>query len=145
VKISRRTYRIIVSIYLFLTLLVTAHCFGVLLEMVLNHFREKHKDHAVIIGRVTQLYGFGNYNANLPNLGQDLEKLTGGFINGKYLYDKQREVQKGKPILKLNGYYKIVLFQYIGYEGIEDFTKNFIKDEERLIIGRIYSIPTYIP
>jgi len=111
------------------TLLITAHCFRILLEQVLNHFKTKHKDHAAVIGRVTQLYGFGNYNASLPSLGRDLEKLAGGFINGKYLYDKQRELQKGKPFLKLNGYYKIILFQYIGYEGIEDFTKNFIKDE----------------
>ena len=110
------------------TLLVTAHCFAILIEKVLQQFKEKYKDNAAVIGRVTQLYGFGNYNASLPSLGQDLEKLTGGFINGKYLYDKQRELQSGKPILKLNGYYKIVLFQYMGYEGIEDFTKKVITD-----------------
>ena len=110
------------------TLLVTAYCFKILLESILTQFKEKYKDQAVVIGKVTQLYGFGNYNASLPNLGQELEKLTGGFINGKYLYDKQRELQMGKPIIKLNGYYKIVLFQYIGYDGIEDFTKKAIKN-----------------
>lgn len=110
------------------TLYMTAHCFAILLEKILAQFKAKHKNHAAVIGRVTQLYGFGNYNANLPNLGQELEKLTGGFINGKYLYDKQRELQMGKPVLKLNGYYKTVLFQYIGYEGVEDFTKKVIED-----------------
>ena len=112
------------------TLLVTAHCFKILLAMILKQFKEEHKGNSAVIGRVTQLYGFGNYNANLPSLGQALEKLTGGFINGKYLYDKQRELQMGKPVLKLNGYYKTVLFQYIGYEGIVDFTKKVIKEEQ---------------
>lgn len=112
------------------TLLVTAHCFKILLAMILKQFKEAHKGNAAVIGRVTQLYGFGNYNASLPSLGQALEKLTGEFINGKYLYDKQRELQMGKPVLKLNGYYKTVLFQYIGYEGITDFTKKVIQEEK---------------
>ena len=112
------------------TLLVTGYCFKILLAMILKQFKEEHKENAAVIGRVTQLYGFGNYNANLPSLGQTLEKLTGEFINGKYLYDKQRELQMGKPVLKLNGYYKTVLFQYIGYEGIVDFTKKVIKEEQ---------------
>jgi len=112
------------------TLLVTAHCFEILLDKILEQFRKKYKDQAVVIGKVAQTYGFGNYNASLPNLGQELEKLTGGFINGKYLYDKQRELQMGKPIIKLNGYYKIVLFQYIGYDNIKDFTKKAIKNKE---------------
>ena len=110
------------------TLLVTAHCFKVLVGMIIEQFKTKHKGNSAVVGRVTQLYGFGNYNASLPSLGQELEKLTGGFINGKYLYDKQRELQLGKPIIKLNGYYKTVLFQYIGYEGISDFTTTIIKD-----------------
>ncbi len=111
------------------TLLVTAYCFRILFEEILKKFKAKYKDQAAVLGKVTQLYGFGNYNALLPSLGQELEKLTGGFINGKYLYDKQRELQAGKPIIKLNGYYKIVLFQYIGYESIEDFTKKVIVEQ----------------
>jgi len=109
------------------TLYLTSHCFTILLEGVLAEFRNKHTSAA--IGRVTQLYGFGNYNPTLPNLRQELEKLTGGFINGKYLYDKSRELRTGKPVLKLNGYYKIVLFQYLGYEGISDFIKKEITDK----------------
>ena len=112
------------------TLLVTAYCFRILFDEILKKFKAQYKDQAAILGKVTQLYGFGNYNASLPSLGQELEKLTGAFINGKYLYDKQRELQTGKPILKLNGYYKTVLFQYIGYEGIVDFTKQVIKEEQ---------------
>ncbi len=110
------------------TLFITAYCFQVLLNMLLKHFKSKYTNPT--INKVTQLYGFGNYNPNQPNLKQELEKLAGGFINGKYLYDKGRESQTGKPILKLNGFYKTVLFQYIGYEDIEVFTKNEIADSE---------------
>ena len=68
------------------TLFITVHCFKILLDLMLTQFQEKHKIPA--LGKMTQLYGFGNYNPNLPNLKQELEQLSGGFINGKYLYDK---------------------------------------------------------
>ncbi len=105
---------------------MTAHCFEILLEAVLVEFKKKNNHPAV--GRVTQLYGFGNYNANQPNLKQEFEKLTGGFINGKYLYDKNRELKAGKPILKLNGIYKVLLFQYIGYDDVFSFINDTIED-----------------
>ena len=109
------------------TLHITAYCFKVLLEKVLQHFQEKYSDTS--LNRITQLYGFGNYDSSQPNLTTELGKLTGGFINGKYLYDKSRELQSGKPRLKLNGYYKEVLFRYIGYDDIEAFTRHEITDK----------------
>lgn len=112
------------------TLYLTSYCFKVLLNLILEKFKKENKQNKAIIGKVNQLYGFGNYNSSLPNLGQELEKIAGGFINGKYLYDKRRELQIGKPVLKLNGYYKTVLFQYIGYESVEEFIKVEIKDEK---------------
>ena len=112
------------------TLYITAFCFKILLNAVLEKFKINHQIPS--LGKVTQLYGFGNYNPKLPNLKQDFEKITGGFVNGKYLYDKNRALQTGKPILKLNGFYKVVLFQYIGYDDIRSFTENAIEDiEER--------------
>jgi len=110
------------------TLLVTAYCFRILLNAIFNKFKNSYNNAA--IGKVTQLYGFGNYNPSQPNLGSELEKLAGGFINGKYLYDKNRELQTGKPVLKLNGFYKFVLFQYIGYDDIIAFVKGEITDVE---------------
>lgn len=110
------------------TLFVTAHCFRILLDLIFQKFKNNH-NHAVT-GKITQLYGFGNYNPNQPNLGSELEKLAGGFINGKYLYDKNRELQTGKPVLKLNGFYKFVLFQYVGYDDIIAFVKGEITDLE---------------
>ncbi len=109
------------------TLFITVHCFKVLLDLMLTQFQDKHKVPA--LGKMTQLYGFGNYNPNLPNLKQELEQLSGGFINGKYLYDKSREMKTGRPILKLNGFYKIVPFQYIGYENVEAFIEDAITDK----------------
>lgn len=109
------------------TLFITAHCFQILLESMLTQFQAKHKVPA--LGKMTQVYGFGNYNPELPNLKQELEQIAGGFINGKYLYDKSREVQIGKPVLKLNGFYKIAPFQYIGYENIEAFIDQAITDK----------------
>ncbi|NNF35084.1 MAG: hypothetical protein HKN68_13300 [Saprospiraceae bacterium] len=108
------------------TLLITSHCFKVLLDEVLNHFNKTHNHPSSI--KVTQLYGFGNFNPDDPSLKQEFEKLTGSFINGKYLYHKSRELKSGKPVLKLNGFYKTVLFQYIGYEDIRSFTENMIQD-----------------
>ena len=109
------------------TLYVTPYCFGILLENILDTFRAKHSERA--LKRVTQLYGFGNYDPTLPNLRSEFEQLSGGFINGKYLYDKSRALQSGQPRIKLNGYYKEVLFRYIGYEDIEAFTLNEIQEE----------------
>lgn len=109
------------------TLFITVHCFKILLDLMLTQFQEKHKVPA--LGKMTQLYGFGNYNPNLPNLKQELEQMSGGFINGKYLYDKSREMKTGRPVLKLNGFYKIVPFQYIGYENMEAFIEDAITDK----------------
>lgn len=110
------------------SLLLTAYCFKVLLAAILQQFESTYPDPGTSV--ITQLYGFGNYNSTLPNLKQELEQLTGGFINGKYLYDKNRELQSGKPIIKLNGFYKVVLFQYIGYKNVLAFTKKAIKDPQ---------------
>jgi len=108
------------------TLFITAYCFNILLDFVINQFNTKYND--LSLNKVTQLYGFGNYDNNKPNLREELEKLAGGFINGKYLYDKSRELQSGKPVLKLNGYYKVVLFRYIGYDNIRAFIEKEIHD-----------------
>jgi hypothetical protein len=43
---------------------------------------------------VFQLYGFGNYDDKLPNLKTIIDK-TGKWINGKYLYNKIKDIDKG--------------------------------------------------
>lgn len=113
------------------TLLMTDYCFRILLEKMLHHFKTTHQDKR--LHKVTQLYGFGNYNSEKPNLRTELEQLSGDFINGKYLYDKSRELESGKPTIKLNGYYKEILFRYIGYDNIETFVNAEILDTSEKI------------
>jgi hypothetical protein len=110
------------------TLLISAYCFKILMNAVLKKFRNTF-DHPSL-SKVNQLYGFGNYDPRQASLKQEFEKLSGTFVNGKYLYDKGRELQAGKPILKLNGFYKVILFQYIGYDDIQSFTENAIEDKQ---------------
>jgi len=37
------------------TLLVTAYCFRILIDKILNQFKTKYQDQAAVIGKVTQL------------------------------------------------------------------------------------------
>ncbi len=55
------------------SLRVTSYCFEILLDRILKQFKDKYKGNSAATGRVTQLYGFGNYNASLPNLRKEFE------------------------------------------------------------------------
>jgi len=101
------------------TLLLTNYIFNQLLNKVIKHFKTEHK----IINNYndSQIYGFGNYDAERPNLKNDLEIVLRGYINGKYLYNKYREASTGKPIIKLSREYKYVFFNYLGYKDVNEF------------------------
>lgn len=104
------------------TLLLTKLVFNSLLNSVISHFKkshnisEKYKD--------SQLYGFGNYNSEEPNLKNDLELLLRGYVNGKYLYNKHREASSGKPIIKISREYKLLFFNYLGFRNVAEFIKS---------------------
>lgn len=104
------------------TLLLTKKVFNTLLESVKSHFKklhnitEKYKD--------SQLYGFGNYDLEKPNLKNDLELVLRGYVNGKYLYNKQREAISGKPVIKISREYKALFFNYLGYKNVVEFIDN---------------------
>ncbi len=108
-------------------LLMTDYCFKVLSENILEKFIKENKISTAI--KVKQHYGFGDFDINKPNLRAEFAKLAGGFINGKYLYDKIRELNSGKPVIKLNGYYKYVFFKYLGHDYIDSFLQSEIEDE----------------
>ena len=74
---------------------------------------EKYKD--------SQLYGFGNFNPDKPSIKKDLEHILKGYVNGKYLYNKKREANTGKPIIKISGAYRSLFFNYLGYLGVAEF------------------------
>ncbi|MEM8929503.1 MAG: hypothetical protein AAGC45_14995, partial [Bacteroidota bacterium] len=104
------------------TLLLTKKVFTVLLERVIAHFKESHK----IEGKYndSQLYGFGNYDAELANLKNDLELILRGYVNGKYLYNKLREASSGKPIIKISREYRSLFFNYLGYRDVIEFVES---------------------
>ena len=112
------------------TLQLTAHCFDILLKQTLQKLKQDYPQ--ILNKRITQIYGFGNYNQQEPSLKGELEQLSGQFINGKYLYDKQRELSSGKPYIKVNKPYNHILFEYLGYESASAFISDNIKDKARL-------------
>jgi hypothetical protein len=112
------------------TLILTKNTFKVLLHNVIQHFKDKHGINARY--KDSQLYGFGNYHSEKPNLKNDLEQILKGYVNGKYLYNKHRELQLGKPIIKISREYKLLFFNYLGYKDIYDFTESvFFNDTEK--------------
>ena len=102
------------------TLLLTKVVFNRLLTMVISQFRSTHNiDNANY--RENQLYGFGNYNPEKPNLKNDFESVLKGYINGKYLYNKSRETSTGRPFIKISREYKYLFFNYLGFKDIYGF------------------------
>ncbi len=101
------------------SLVFTAEYFKILIEKIHTKFLEHHG--LIHLPKAFQLYGYGSYDDNKPNLKKDLEALGSEFINGKYLYDKYRDVQKGKPLVKLNQYYGQLVFLYLGYKDFSGF------------------------
>lgn len=98
---------------------LTSEYFGLLLENIKEVFKKKHN--LIELPKSMQFYGYGNYNPERPSLRGDLERIGSDFINGKYLYDKVREFHKGKPVVRLNQYYKSIVLLYLGFENIEAF------------------------
>lgn len=108
---------------------ITLNYFKLLVKEIKTTFLEKH--HLKEIPKALQLYGYGDYNETKPSLKTGFEAIGTEFINGKYLYDKTRQAYKGRPIIKLNKYYKSIILLYLGYDNFKEFiTKNFLGDEE---------------
>lgn len=105
------------------SLVLTSEYFKLVSDKILDTFVLKHK--LVKLPKTFQLYGYGTFDENKPNLKSDFEKIGHEFINGKYLYDKTREFEKGKPIIKINHYYKSTILLYIGFDNIVDFINTY--------------------
>ncbi|WP_298497730.1 hypothetical protein [uncultured Algibacter sp.] len=101
------------------SLVLTSEYFKIVLEKVHETFINKHK--LAKLPKTFQLYGYGDFNEDKPSLKTDFEDIGSEFINGKYLYDKSREIEKGKPLIKLNQYYKTIILLYLGYQDFKDF------------------------
>ncbi|MFV0247424.1 MAG: hypothetical protein ACK5H1_00485 [Tenacibaculum sp.] len=74
---------------------------------------------------VFQLYGFGNYDESRPNLKGFIKEVTGQWINGKYLYNKIRETEKGNnKHTKLRRDYLSLLILAAGYDNYNQYLNN---------------------
>lgn len=81
-----------------------------------------------------QLYGFSNYNQESPNLKGFILEVTGQQINGKYIYNKLREIEKGNnKFIRLRKDYLSILILAIGYDNYGNYLKKspFINDTIR--------------
>ena len=101
------------------SLVLTPEYFKVLLENIHKTFLNKHN--LIKLPKAFQLYGYGAFNDDKPSLKHDFEHIGSEFINGKYLYDKSRELEKGKLLIKLNQYYRDIILLYLGYEDFKYF------------------------
>ncbi|PQJ81453.1 hypothetical protein [Polaribacter glomeratus] len=83
---------------------------------------------------VFQLYGFGNFNEKEPNLKGFIIEKTTKWINGKYIYNKVREVQKGNSKnVKMRRDYLSLLIIAAGYDNYKQYLKEslYISDATR--------------
>ncbi|PHN92299.1 hypothetical protein CSC80_15140 [Maribacter sp. 6B07] len=101
------------------SLVFTSEYFKLLIDKLHDEFIRKHN--LKQLPKTFQLYGYGAYDETKPSLKTDFEALGSEFINGKYLYDKFREFEKGKPLIKLNHYYKTIILLFLGYQDYEVF------------------------
>lgn len=108
------------------TLQVSAYCFNILMNCLLEKLELSHP--GILKKNVGQVYGFAGYDELQASLKSELQKLTDSFINGKYLYDKKRELSSGKPFIKITKSYNYLLFEYLGYDDIYSFIDTMILD-----------------
>ncbi|MDC3133031.1 hypothetical protein OA501_02330, partial [Flavobacteriaceae bacterium] len=102
------------------TLVLTTAVFNILLGKIISHFSSKN-DIDIPKYKENQLYGFGNYTSEKPNLKKDFELVLKGYINGKYLYNKNREASTGRPFVKISREYKYIFFNYLGFKDVYEF------------------------
>ncbi|MEM6768239.1 MAG: hypothetical protein AAF655_25100 [Bacteroidota bacterium] len=68
-----------------------------------------------------QLYGFNNYDENLPSVKQLILDRTGKWVNGKYLYNKYREYKKGASPIRFTREFVFVYFKTLGFSSVNEF------------------------
>jgi len=124
------------------TLLLTKKVFMTLLNSIISQFKSTHLSHKF---KDSQLYGFGNYDLNKPNLKHEFEALLKGYVNGKYLYNKYREAASGKPIIKISREYQSLFFKYIDYKNIFEYIGSDLfsleeKNKQLLLLTNIETI-----
>ena len=113
-----------------------------LLNSIISQFKSSHPPFKY---RDSQLYGFGNYDLEKPNLKDELETLLKGYVNGKYLYNKYREATSGKPIIKISREYRSLFFKYLGYNNVFEYIESELftleeKNKQMVLLNNIDTI-----
>jgi len=102
-----------------------SHNFYIGLHKELLDIFSKHNSIELKTLTVFQLYGFGNYEEELPNLKSFITKKTGKWISGKYLYNKIREIEAShKTKIKIRREYLAILITTAGYKNYNDYVQN---------------------
>lgn len=106
------------------------------IDKVVDTFMEKHN--LKTSPKAFQLFGYGSYDEKKPSLKTDFEKFSLELINGKYLYDKFRDYEKGKTTIKVNEHYKGIILLYLGYQSVftlmEESTLTAQEKQKQLIL-----------
>lgn len=118
---------------------ITLNYFKTLIKEIQTTFLKKHN--LKELPKALQLYGYGDFDETKPSLKLDFEAIGTEFINGKYLYDKTRQAYKGRPIIKLNKYYKSIILLYLGYNNFKEFVnkKHLGVEETQEQISLLYN------
>lgn len=104
-------------------LTLTPSVFGVLHKALITALKEAYQISPNTLVDY-QLYGFNNYDENLPSIKKLILDKTGKWVNGKYLYNKYREWKKGTNPIQFTREFVFVYFQTLGYRDIKEFLKN---------------------
>jgi CRISPR/Cas system-associated protein endoribonuclease Cas2 len=113
----------------YLPLVLTSEYFKILVEQLKNKFLKKNELRK--LPKNYQFFGYGNFNESKPSLKKELEDIGSDFVNGKYLYDKMRQLDKGRSIIKINKYYSTLVLVYLEYESSESFVQNQSTEESK--------------
>lgn len=102
------------------TLVLDSKVFYKLHQELINHFGTKYKiDPSLIIDY--QLYGFNEYDENLPSIKKMVDEENKLFLNGKYLYNKWRQFKNGVKFIKISREYSFAYFHCLAYRDVYDF------------------------
>lgn len=71
-----------------------------------------------------QLYGFNQYDEQLPSIRKLIFEKTGKWVNGKYLYNKYREYKNNKKTIRFTREFVFIYFQTLGFTNLNDFLEN---------------------
>ncbi|MEO1258896.1 MAG: hypothetical protein AAFZ15_08855 [Bacteroidota bacterium] len=131
---------------------MTRKIYEVVHNMIIEKCKEK-PDFSLITQKGASLYGFGKFS-NVPNTikGIMLESEAvkdymnkyfqprvnkntvrhAKFLNGKFLYDRYRDLKNEKETIEFSGLYQELFFRFIGYRNIEVFLDKIEQEGDKV-------------